>query len=238
MADLSEAGLTARVAFRAIILRKQVERSPPCTKSVSVLVIVLALVCAGLVVPLSPDTASAHEDRERGFADLYFGGTHLFKSDVPTWEFNDTESVVGGRVGFWLGQHWGLTFRAWYFQTDAKEEGSLSGSDLSFVGMALELLARWPVSDRWALYGSLGPAFAVTRLDRQIDPAVRNKEDARSVAVGASGSVGVEYGIVKELRGFAEVQSSLMYPSFEFSDRTITPRLLNVYGLVGVRFAF
>jgi hypothetical protein len=29
-----------------------------------------------------------------------------------------------------------------------------------------------------------------------------------------------------------------MYPSFEFSDRTISPRLLNVYGLVGVRFAF
>jgi hypothetical protein len=29
-----------------------------------------------------------------------------------------------------------------------------------------------------------------------------------------------------------------VYPAFEFSDRTITPRLLNIYGLVGVRFAF
>ena len=57
-----------------------------------------------------------------------------------------------------LGQNWGLTLRTWYFQTDAKEEGDLSGSDLSFVGVALELLARWPVSERWALYGSLGPA--------------------------------------------------------------------------------
>ena len=43
---------------------------------------------------------------------------------------------------------------------------------------------------------------------------------------------------MKQLRAFAEVQSSLMYSSFEFSDRTVTPRLLNVYGLVGVRFAF
>ena len=201
------------------------------------IVLIVALISVGFAsVVFSPHVGSA-QDQGHGFADLYFGGTHLFKSDVPTWEFNDTEPVVGGRVGFWLGQHWGLTFRAWCFQTDAKEEGSLSGSDLSFVGMALELLARWPLSDRWALYGSLGPAFAVTTLDRQIDP-VRGKEDARSVAVGASTSVGVEYGIVKELRGFAEVQSSLMYPSFEFSDRTISPRLLNVYGLVGIRFAF
>jgi hypothetical protein len=82
------------------------------------------------------------------------------------------------------------------------------------------------------------PAFAVTALDRQIDPTMRKKEDAHNVAVGASGSAGVEYGIVKQLRAFAEVQSNLMYSSFEFSDRTITSRLLNVYGLVGVRFAF
>jgi hypothetical protein len=103
--------------------------------------------------------------------------------------------------------------------------------------VALELLARWPVRDRWALYGSLGPALAVTALDRQIDPTMRKKEEAHCVAVGASGSGG-EYGIVKQRRAFAEVQSSLMYSSFEFSGRTITPRLLNVGGLVGVRFAF
>jgi hypothetical protein len=47
-------------------------------------------------VPLSPSEASA-QDQGRGFVDLYFGGTHLFKSDVPTWEFDDTEPVVGGR---------------------------------------------------------------------------------------------------------------------------------------------
>jgi hypothetical protein len=29
-----------------------------------------------------------------------------------------------------------------------------------------------------------------------------------------------------------------MYPSFEFSDQTISPRLFNVYGLIGVRLVF
>jgi len=200
-------------------------------------VLVVALVCAGIAVPLSPDIAPA-QGRERGFVDLYLAGTRLFESDVPTWNFADWVTVGGGRFGFWLGQNWGLTFRAWYFQTDANEEGGLSPSDLGFLGMSLELLGRWPVSDRWALYGSLGPAIAVTTLDRQIDAAMRKEDDARSVAVGASASAGVEYSFVKWIRGFAEVQSSLVYPSFEFSDRTITPRLLNVYGLVGVRFAF
>jgi outer membrane protein with beta-barrel domain len=204
---------------------------------VRIVLIVVFLSTGFAPASLLPSDASA-QDQGRGFVDLYFGGSHFFKSDVPTWDFDDTEPIVGGRLGFWLGQNLGLTLRTWYLQTDAKEEGGLSGSDLSFVGVALELLARWPVSDRWALYGSLGPAFAVTTLDRQFDPAVRKKEDARSVAVGASGSAGVEYGIVKQLRAFAEVQSSLMYPSFEFSDRTISPSLLNVYGLVGVRLAF
>ena len=194
------------------------------------------LLCITFIVSVCPCPASA-QDRERGFVDLYLGGTHLSESDVPTWTFNDAVPVGGARFGFWLGQNWGLTFRAWHFQTDAKEDGSLSPSDLAFLGLSLELLGRWPLNDRWAVYGSLGPAVAVTTLDR-IDSATAKEEDARSVAVGASGAAGVEYSIVKWMRGFAEVQTSLVYPAFEFSDRTITPRLLNIYGLVGVRFAF
>jgi hypothetical protein len=63
--------------------------------------LIVALVSGGFVpVVLLPDVASA-QDQGHGFA--VFGSTHLFKSDVPTWEFNDTEPVVGGRVGFWLG---------------------------------------------------------------------------------------------------------------------------------------
>jgi hypothetical protein len=202
------------------------------------IVLVVALICAGIAVPLLPHTAPAQE-RERGFIDFYLGTTSLFESDVPTWTFADSIKVVGGsRFGFWLGQNWGLTFRAWYFQSDAKEKGGLSPSDLSFLGMSLELLGRWRLTDHWALYGSLGPALAVNTLDRQVDPATRKEDDARSVGIGASASAGVEYSIVKWMRGFAEVQNSVVYPSFEFSDRTIAPRLLNVYGVVGVRFAF
>ena len=147
------------------------------------IVLIVALVSVGFV------SVAFAQDQGHGFADLYFGGTHLFKSDVPTWEFNDTEPVGGARVGFWLGRNWGLTLRGWYYQTDAKEEGGLSTGNLDFIGVALELLARWPLSDRWALYGTLGPALAVATLDRQIDPTVRGKEDARSVAAGVSGSV-------------------------------------------------
>jgi hypothetical protein len=202
------------------------------------IMLVVALVCAASVIPLSPDTPSAEEHQERGFVDLYFGRTRLFEFDVPTWSFADWVTVGGARFGFWLGQNWGLTFRAWYFQTDTKEDGGLSPSDLAFLGLSLELLGRWPLNDRWAVYGSLGPALAVNTLDRQMDSATGKEEDARSVAVGASASAGVEYSFVKWMRGFAEVQSGLVYPSFEFSDRTISPRLLNVYGLVGVRLVF
>jgi Outer membrane protein beta-barrel domain len=51
------------------------------------------------IVSVCPYPASA-QDRERGFVDLYLGATHLAKSDVPTWTFNDAVPVGGARVGF------------------------------------------------------------------------------------------------------------------------------------------
>jgi hypothetical protein len=198
----------------------------------------VALLWAGLSVALWP-VASTAQDVERGFVDLYVGVTRAFESDVPTWKFaDDTRAVGGARFGVWLGQNWGLTLRAWYLQTDAKENDGLSPSDLAFLGISLELLGRWSLADRWALYGSLGPALVVNTLDRQLDPATGKEDDARSVAAGASGSVGIEFRILKRLRAFGEVQSSLVYPSFEFRDQTITPRLFHLNGLVGIRLAF
>ena len=87
-----------------------------------------------------------------------------------------------------------------------------------------------------SLYGSLGPAAAVTTLDLALPEA--SEEDARSIAPGASASAGAEARLAGPLRAFAEAHLSLVYPRFEFSDRTITPQLLNMYGLIGIRFAF
>jgi hypothetical protein len=194
----------------------------------------LALLWAGVSVPLGPVTSDA-QDVERGFVDLYLGITKLFESDVPTWKFADDARALGGaRFGVWLGQNWGVTLRAWYLQTDAKEADSLSPSDLALLGISLELLGRWPLGDRWALYGSLGPALAVTTLDSETG----KEDDARSVAAGASGAVGIEFRILKWMRAFGEVHGSLVYPSFGFHDQMITPRLLHLNGLAGIRLAF
>jgi hypothetical protein len=58
-------------------------------------------------VPLWP-VASAAQDVERGFVDLYVGVTKLFEADVPTWKLADDARAVGGaRFGVWLGQNWG-----------------------------------------------------------------------------------------------------------------------------------
>lgn len=195
-------------------------------------VVLLSVVAAGLLAPVEA------QGQERGFVDLYGGATRLFEADVPTWQFADTAPVIGARVGVWLGQNWGMTLRTWYFQTDAKEEGGLSPSDLAFLGVSLELLGRWSLGERWALYGSLGPSLAVNTLDVQLDPATRREDDARSVAVGASGAVGLEFRILTSLRAFVEAQTSFVFPSFELRDRTISPRLLNVYGLTGIRVTF
>lgn len=191
-----------------------------------------------VVVMLTAGSAVAQE-RERGFVDLYYGMTKLFESDVSNWKFEDERGVAGLRAGMWINDTntMALTLRTWYFQTDAKEQRS-GPSDLAFLGVSLELLMRWKLSDRRAIYGTLGPAMAVTTLD--VAPALRGiEDDARSVAPGASSSVGVEVRVLSSLRAFAEMQGSLVYPAFEFfDDRTVSPRLMNLYGLVGLRMPF
>jgi hypothetical protein len=198
--------------------------------------VILAL---GLALAVLTDTSAMAEERESGFVDLYGGALRLVESDVPDWTFRDTTGTVGARVGVWFAEPWGLAFRTWYFQSDAREEPSGLPSDLAFLGMSLELLARWRLGDRWTFYGSLGPALAVTTLDRAqlVDGAVRDEDD-RSLAPGATGSLGIEARLVGPLRAFVEGQASVVYPEFEFSDRTLTPVLVNLYGLAGVRLAF
>jgi hypothetical protein len=200
--------------------------------------VILAL---GLALAVLTDTSAMAEERESGFVDLYGGALRLVESDVPDWTFRDTTGTVGARVGVWFAEPWGLAFRTWYFQTDARQEPNGLPSDLAFLGMSLELLARWRLTERWTLYGSLGPAIAVTTLDRArlLDGAVSEREeDDRSLAPGATASLGVEARLVGRLRAFVEGQTSVVYPEFEFSDRSITPVLVNIYGLVGVRLAF
>lgn len=187
---------------------------------------------------LLPAPAGAGE-RGRGFVDAYGGVAGLLESDVPDARFADAVPVVGGRVGVWLGDRIGLAFRTWYFQSDAKLERSTSPSDLAFLGLSLEALARWPLDERWSVYGSLGPAVAVTTLDFQrIVGGQPVEEDARSVAPGVSAGLGVEARVLPFLAVFAETHASLVYPSFHFSDQRLAPRLLNLYGLVGVRVPF
>ncbi len=197
------------------------------------------VVGVGLMLALLTVTPAMAEERERGFVDLYGGGLRLVESDVPDWQFRDTVGTAGARIGVWLAEPWGLTFRTWYFQSDAREEPSGLPSDLAFLGLSLELLARWRLGDRWTFYGSLGPALAVTTLDRAqlVDGAVRDEDD-RSLAPGATGSLGIEARLVGPLRAFVEGQASVVYPEFEFRDRTLTPVLVNLYGLAGVRLAF
>jgi hypothetical protein len=186
--------------------------------------------------PMWPSEAAA-EEPEQAFVDLYGGFLHLFESDVPGWKLEDDTPTVGGRVGVWIGTNWGLTFRTWYFQTDAKLD-TASPSDLAFLGLSLELIGRWSLTERWGLYGTLGPMVAVTSLDRQRDPVTRIEDDSRSVAPGGSLSIGTEIRLFKRLRAFAEVQGSLVYPEFDFPGRRSSPRLLTVHGLTGLRLGF
>jgi hypothetical protein len=199
--------------------------------ALSVLVLVVA---AG--APMRPARAAA-ERPEQVFFDVYGGFLHMFESDVPGWKLEDDSAAVGGRVGVWIDRNWGLTFRTWYFQTDAKLD-NVSPSDLAFLGLSLELIGRWSVSERWALYGTLGPMVAVTTVDRQRDAVPRIEDDSRSVAPGGSLSIGTEIRVFKRLRAFAEVQGTLAYAEFDFPGRTGSPRLLTVYGLTGLRLGF
>jgi hypothetical protein len=200
----------------------------------------LTLTALALVVAtgasIRPSEARA-EQPERAFFDLYGGLVHLFESDVPGWKLEDSSPTVGGRVGIWFGQSWGLTFRTWYFQTDAKLDDA-SPSDLAFLGLSLEVIGRWSLTDYWALYGTLGPMVAVTTLDRQRDSVTGIEDDSRSVAPGASVSAGTEVRVFKRLRAFAEVQGSAVYPEYEFQGRKSSPRLLTIHGLMGVRVPF
>jgi hypothetical protein len=197
----------------------------------------LACVTGLFLAALGPCVVGA-QTPERGFLDLYFGAVGLLESDVPEWTFADAHVTGGARAGVWIRENWAITFRTWYFQTDAKQL-RVSPSDLSYLGLSLELLARWRLSDRWSIYGTLGPMVAVTSLDLQEESAqARRDRDDRSLAPGASLSVGVETQLLGRIRGFAEVQTTLVYPHYDFPDQNITPRLLNLYGLVGARIPF
>jgi hypothetical protein len=190
----------------------------------------------GVGTPMWPSEAAA-EEPEQAFFDLYGGFLHLFESDVPGWKLEDNSPTVGGRVGVWIGKNWGLTFRTWFFQTDAKLDNA-SPSDLAFLGLSLEFIGRWSLTEQWALYGTLGPMVAVTTLDRQRDPMTRIEDDSRSLAPGGALSIGTEVRVFKRLRAFAEVQASLVYPEFDFPGGRSSPHLLTVYGLTGLRLGF
>jgi hypothetical protein len=195
----------------------------------------LAFVVSGAASVWPAEGAAAQP--ERGFFDLYGGYLYLYESDVPGWKIENDSPTVGGRVGVWIGTNWGLAFRTWYFQTDAKLRDA-SPSDLAFLGLSLELMGRWVINHDWALYGTLGPMVAVTTLDRQRDPATRKEDDSRSVAPGGSLSIGAEIRVFKSLRAFAELQGTLVYPEFHFRGQTSSPRLLTTYGLTGLRLGF
>lgn len=190
--------------------------------------------CALSLALLSWAVVAAAAEPERGFVDLYGGGGRLFESDEPGANFADHSLTAGVRLGVWLTPAWGLTLRGWYYQSDAKIR-DVEPSDLAFLGLALEASARWPVGERWALYASLGPMLAVTTLDLERNGQV---EDARSLAPGVSAGLGVETRVHSHLRVFTEVQGSVAYPWFRFTDERLAPRLLNLYGLVGLRVPF
>ena len=198
----------------------------------------LPVACAvGLVLLTSAFAVAA--DRQRGFVDVYGGGLYLFESDVPGSTFENPGGTIGGRIGVWVNDNWGVALRAWYFQTDASLARSTSESDLVFLGLSVEVVGRWPIDDRWTVYGSLGPAMAINTLDTQrIVQAQPVEEDARSISPGVSGALGIETRLLRHLSAFAETQGSLVYPSFRFSDQRIAPELLNIYGLVGLRIPF
>jgi hypothetical protein len=189
----------------------------------------------GLAVVVLWSGVAAAEERERGFIDLYGGLARVLESDAPGWQFSDLTNMVGVRAGVWIGPNWGLALRLWYQESDAKQF-QIPASDLATLAGSLEVHARWRFDERWAVYASFGPALAVTTLDIELVP--RLEDDARSVAAGMSGGVGLEARIWKRLRAFVEFQTSVLYPSFEFRDRTVTPRILTLHGLVGVRMPF
>jgi hypothetical protein len=186
-------------------------------------------------VALMSNVAMADEHRN-GFFDLYGGLTGLLESDVPGWTFEDLTPTVGARAGIRVNNTWGVAVRTWYFQADVKERDS-SPSDLAVLGISLELLGRWQLDRRWAIYSSLGPAMGVATLDFARANR-RSADDARSLAPGVSAAVGIEVHLVGRVSAFSEAHGSLFYPSFHFADQTISPRLLSFSGVLGVRIGF
>jgi hypothetical protein len=190
-----------------------------------------------VAVVLLGATIAVADEPKTGFFDLYGGLISLPESDIPDWKFaSDVRATVGARTGMWLNEHWAVTLRGWHFQTDAKQRES-SPSDLAFLGVSLELLGRWQLDRRWAVYGSLGPAMAITTLDLQRADG-HTEDDARSIAPGLSFGAGVEAHLVGRFSAFTEIHGALVYPSFRFPNGTISPRLLPVEAVVGVRLGF
>ena len=184
-----------------------------------VLIVFLLAGCA-----LSPVHAG-----EQGFVDLYGGVAGLPESDVPGFRYADLTEVVGARVGLWLGPSWALTFRGWYHQTDVLDERGPE-PDLAVLGGSLELMARWDARLAW-VKASLGPALAVMTLDR-------GDQDARALAPGLSGGLGLERPLWGPVRAFVEYHGAMLYPCFHYPDRTLTPRIWTHAGVGGLRVGF
>ena len=87
-------------------------------------------------------SAAMAEERRRGFFDVYGGAVGLPESDVPGWRFADVTETIGARAGVSINDTWTVALRTWYFQSDARERQS-SASDLTVLGLSVELLGRW-----------------------------------------------------------------------------------------------
>jgi hypothetical protein len=195
----------------------------------------LAFTLVALLFSVSIGPAAA---ADRGFFDVYGGALHMLESDVPDWRFEASSTTAGARVGIHLAPSWALTFRSWYFDSDAKQRGT-SPSDLGFLGLSFELLAKWRLDDRWALYATLGPMVAITTLDLEERIGdLKREQDAHSVSPGASAGIGLDAHVYGPLRAFAESHFTFVKPGFSFPGRDISPELLTLYGLLGVRVGF
>jgi hypothetical protein len=80
---------------------------------------------------------------------------------------------------------------------------------------------------------------AITTLDLEERIGdLKREQDAHSVSPGASAAVGIEAHVYGPLRAFAESQFTFVKPGFGFPGRDISPELLTLYGLLGVRVGF
>ena len=91
----------------------------------------MLVVFSAVAFVLLMSTVAVAADRERGFFDVYGGGLYLFESDIRGSTFADDGGTLGGRIGVWVNDNWGVALRAWYFQTDANVLTRGSPSDLA-----------------------------------------------------------------------------------------------------------